>query len=221
MPTRTHTNLNDLFQDIANAIHDKGGYDPILDSEGKYLADNFPDSIATIDTDPSGDATATADDILSPKTAYAQGNKITGTIQTKNDSGNTTLNTTTTSKSYAAGYYPNAHGAEITLEAKTGADSIAPTETSQTITPTSGKVLSAVEVDAIPSDYVGSAIDRRDQSDLVIDGPMITAPAGYYSSSASESVRVTTHSAPEMSRTYDSTTNTLNITATHTQSTSG
>lgn len=35
----------------------------------------------------------------------------------KSDSGNVTLNASTTSKSYAAGYYANAHGAQVTLYA--------------------------------------------------------------------------------------------------------
>lgn len=41
----------------------------------------------------------------------------TGTIVTKTDSGNVTLNAGTTSKSYPAGYYPNAHGAVVTVYA--------------------------------------------------------------------------------------------------------
>lgn len=36
-------------------------------------------------------------------------------ITRRTDSGNATLNRTTTSKSYAAGYYPNAHGAQHSL----------------------------------------------------------------------------------------------------------
>ena len=214
---RIHNNLNSLFQDIANAINAKGGYDAAVDSEGQFIADNFPTAIATIDTDPSGDATATADDILSPKTAYANGVKLTGTIITQSSSGTSYIDTVRTSTTFPGGYYPSSHKVALVNEDK----SITPSESAQVILPSEGKVINRIDVDAIPSDYVGSAIDRRDQSDLVINGPMITAPAGYYSSSASESVQVTTHSAPELSRTYDSTTNTLNITATHTQSTSG
>lgn len=172
---RKHNNLNSLFQDIANAIQDKNGYDETQQS-GKFLADNFPDAIATIDTDPSGDATATANDILSPKTAYVAGTKLTGNIQTNNDSGNTSLNTTTTSKSYSAGYYPNAHGASITLEEK----NVTPTESAQSITPTSGKVLSKVDVGAISSTYIGSDITQKSAATYNVSSNNQTINGGQY-----------------------------------------
>lgn len=71
-----HTTLSSLFDDIAEAIRDKDG------TSASIVADTFPERIAAINTDPSGDATATAADILSPKTAYAGGQKLTGTMPT-------------------------------------------------------------------------------------------------------------------------------------------
>ena len=71
-----HTTLSSLFDDIAAAIRDKDG------TSESIVADTFPERIAAIDTDPSGDATATAADILSPKTAYSGGQKLTGTMPT-------------------------------------------------------------------------------------------------------------------------------------------
>ena len=71
--------------------------------------------------------------------------------------------------------------------------SYTPTESSQseTIVPGSGYAgLSEVEVtvNAISSTYVGSEIARRSSSNLTVSGATVTAPAGYYASSASKSV---------------------------------
>lgn len=100
---------NKHYHDIAQAINDKMGTPNV-----EYTPSEMATAIANIETDKTGDATAVASDILANKTAYAKGTKLTGTIATKSDSGNVTLNDTTTSKSYAAGYYPNAHGATHT-----------------------------------------------------------------------------------------------------------
>ena len=147
-----HETLSSLFTDIAEAIRSKDG------TSDNIIADTFPDRIAAIDTDPSGDATATANDILSPKTAYAQGEKITGTIVTKNDQGLTKLDTTTISKSFDAGYYPSQHGAQIELQNS----SITPSESIQVLTPSAGKVLNTVTIEAIPSEYVGTGVTRKE-----------------------------------------------------------
>ena len=45
-----------------------------------------------------------------------------------------------------------------------------------------------VKVNAISSSYVGSGITRRDSTDLSASGATVTAPAGYYSSSASKTI---------------------------------
>lgn len=100
--------------------------------------------------------TAGAAQILAGYTgADVDGEPVLGSISTRNDSGNVTLSTATgaQSKSYAAGHYPNAHGAAISLEEKLGTNNngIVPTTGTQDITPSSGKVLSKVRIGAIPN----------------------------------------------------------------------
>lgn len=69
-----------------------------------------------------------------------------------------------------------------------GAVEFEPTESAQTIG-TEGKVVpSDLTVDAVPSTYVGSAVDRRDSDDLAASGATVTAPAGYYAEPASKAV---------------------------------
>ncbi len=69
-----------------------------------------------------------------------------------------------------------------------GATEFTPTESAQTIG-TEGKVVPTdLTVDAIPPDYVGSAVDRRDSDDLAASGATVTAPAGYYDEPASKAV---------------------------------
>ena len=81
----------------------------------------------------------------------------------------------------------------ISLQAKTAT----PTESQQTVTPDTGYGgLSSVTVEAIDSEYVGSDVARRTNSNLTASGATVTAPAGYYASSASKSVATATQATP-------------------------
>lgn len=73
-------NLTNFLEDIATSIREKKG------TEGTILAENFDKEILSIETGSGGDtsdATATDDDVLSPKTFYADNRKQTGNIQVK------------------------------------------------------------------------------------------------------------------------------------------
>ena len=79
--------------------------------------------------------------------------------------------------------------------------SYTPSETAQSETVTAdsgydglGQV--SVSVGAISSTYVGSGITRRSSSDLTASGATVTAPAGYYESSASKAVASGTAGTP-------------------------
>lgn len=82
------------------------------------------------------------------------------------------------------------------LNAIASGTSITPTESAQTIGGASNMLEGAITINAIPSNYVGSGITRRDSTDLSASGATVTAPSGYYASSASKTVVSGSASAP-------------------------
>lgn len=156
--------------------------------------------------------TATAADVLSPKVIVdSTGATITGSMS---NIGTVTrvLDATSGNQSYtiAKGYHNGSGTVSIVLETK----SVTPTKSSQTITPTSGKVLSSVTVNAIPADYqdvsgvtataasvlenyiivdstgtqVEGTIPTQTSTDVTISGSTITIPAGYYATNVTKSI---------------------------------
>ena len=123
-----------------------------------------------------------------------------------------TLDATTGKQSYTvpAGYHNGSGSVSITLEQK----SATPTKSEQTVTPTSGKVLSSVTVAAIPDEYqdvsnvtaaagdvlagkvfvdatgaeIEGTIPEKDSDDLTVSGATVTAPAGYYATAATKTL---------------------------------
>lgn len=79
-------------------------------------------------------------------------------------------------------------GYPIYPEPYTGEYEITPTESEIGLQTNGLMMTSDVTVHGIPTDYVGSAIDRRDSSSISVSGPDVTVPLGFYEDNASVSI---------------------------------
>lgn len=117
--------------------------------------------------------TAEAGDVLSGKIiVLANGTVTTGTMP-DNGTVSKKLDATTVSYTIPKGKHSGSGTVQIVLEEK----SVTPTKSAQTITPTSGKVLSKVFVAAIPSPYHDVSQVDAEPSD-VIEGKTIVKYSG-------------------------------------------
>ena len=143
----------------------------ITPTAGKVLSSvtvaPIPDEYIT-----TGDATATADKILDSESAYVGGSKVVGSMP-NNGTVTKTLDTTNTSQAIAKGYHTGEGNVSITLETK----SATPTKSAQTVTPSTGKVLSSVSVAAIPAAYQDVTAVTAAAGD-VLDGKKIVDATG-------------------------------------------
>lgn len=109
---------------------------------------------------------ATAADVLAGKVIVAaDGSEVTGTMPDNGTITTQTLDATTGKQSYTipAGKHSGSGKVQIVLEEK----STTPTTSSQTISPTSGKVLSKVTVNAIPAKYGDTTGDTAVAANLL------------------------------------------------------
>ena len=116
-------------------------------TSGKVLSSVTVNAIPAQYVDTS-DATATAAQILDGATAYVDGEMVEGTMP-NNGAVTETLDTETTSYSVPAGYHSGTGTVSVSLETKNAT----PTKSPQTISPSTGKLLSSVSVAAIPDAY--------------------------------------------------------------------
>lgn len=111
--------------------------------------------------------TAVAGDVLTGKIIVTSaGTAVTGSMPNVG-AVNKTLDATTGNQEYTVptGYHNGSGKVKIVLETKTAT----PTTSAQNITPTSGKVLSRVTVNPIPSQYIDTS-DATAQADEILDG---------------------------------------------------
>lgn len=109
--------------------------------------------------------TAAAADVLANKVIVnADGETVTGSMP-NNSAVTKTLDTATTSYTIAKGYHNGSGKVSISTETKNAT----PTKASQTIKPSSGKVLSQVTVAAIPAEYI-TTTDATAAAGEILDG---------------------------------------------------
>ena len=109
--------------------------------------------------------TAAAGDVLTGKViVLADGTVSTGTMA-NNGAVSKTLDATTITYTIPNGYHSGTGKVKIVLETKT----VTPTKSAQEITPTTGKVLSKVTVEAIPDNYVDTTDGDATAAEL-LDG---------------------------------------------------
>lgn len=94
--------------------------------------------------------TAGAADVLTGKVIVLPDGTVKAGTMTDNGAATKTLDAVTVTYTIPKGYHNGSGKVSITLEEK----SVTPTKSEQTITPTSGKVLSKVKVAAIPAAYI-------------------------------------------------------------------
>ena len=96
-------------------------------------------------------------------------------------------------------------GVPIYPSSYTGETDITPTEAVQTLE-TEGLMMNAdVTVAAIPSDYVGSEIERRTSTDVTVVADTVTVPGGYYAEGAEKTVATGSAAVPTESITANPT----------------
>lgn len=88
-----------------------------------------------------------------------------------------------------SGYIADTDTKSATQQLSTQAGkTVTPTESEQTAVDEHKYTTGKVKVAAVPSDYVGSGIARKDSSSLSASGKRVTAPAGYYAEAAGKDV---------------------------------
>ncbi len=109
--------------------------------------------------------TATAGDVLTGKVYVTASGAVTTGTMVNNGAVSRTLDVTTITYTIPKGYHNGTGVVKIVLEELT----VTPTKSTQTLTPTTGKVISKVTVNPIPSEYITTS-DATANPDQILDG---------------------------------------------------
>ena len=144
--------------------------------------------------------TAVAGDVLAGKIFVTSSGAVTTGEMANNGAVNKTLTAQEQTYTIPAGYHSGAGSVSISPESKTAT----PTKAKQTISPTAGKVLSSVTVNAIPAQYVdtsdatATAAQILDGAKAYVDGELVegTMPNNGATSLELDGMQTTTVSVP-------------------------
>lgn len=130
------------------------GYYGLSDVTVAPIPDNFQD-VSSV--------TAAAGDVLANKIFVAKDGTVTTGTMPNNGAVAKTLDATTPSYTVPAGYHSGTGSVNIVPETK----SVTPTKSSQSITPTAGKVLTSVSVGAIPENFIDTTDATAAATDIL------------------------------------------------------
>ena len=143
------------------SITPDSGYFGLSDVTVEMIPENYQD-VSSV--------TAAAGDVLTGKIIVtADGKVVTGSMA-NNGNVSKTLDAVTVSYTIPKGYHGGTGTVKITLETKT----VTPSESTQDITPTSGKVLSKVTVNPIPAKYKDTTNVSATAADVLADKIIVT-----------------------------------------------
>lgn len=140
------------------------------------IPDNYAD-ISVVDASP--------ETVLAGETFVDNQGRVRQGTMPDIESEDVVLDTNTTSYTIVHGCHTGSGTVSINPETKEAT----PTEETQTITPSSGKVLGSVTVNPIPDKYVDVSDTTKGSDDLVVTDAKVTVPSGYYPSGAEATVR--------------------------------
>lgn len=162
--------------EIEGAMPDNGAVSPAaLTAGGSYTIPagyhNGSGKVTAASLSSQTSATATAAQILDGETAWVNGTKVEGTMPNHTEGVDVTLHNSFYEYIIPEGYHSGEHKVSINVESK----QVTPTKSAQTITPTAGKVITNVQVAAIPDAYQDVTSVTATAADVLVEKTIVAA----------------------------------------------